>query len=152
MEEENKGPTRDDAPPQEEIKDAGKTVADESKAAAAKTDDKKTLDKAVNKAKALAAETNITETTCKLPAVLKRCEDDHNACLDKCDLSESYALILFILSIPFLGSISRLCYMCCSKTEQSPVWILKAWIWLSLWIGLTYMIFIGWIWDIIFCW
>ena len=97
-------------------------------------------------------EIKFTEDSCKLPACMKRCEDDHNACLTRCNLSESYAFILFILSIiPGLGQISRFCYMCCSKTDQSPVWIAKSWIWLSLWIGLFYMIIIGWIWDIIFC-
>ena len=80
---------------------------------------------------------------------IKRCGDDHNTCLEKCDLSESCALILFILSLFGLGGLSLMCYECCSKTDQSPRWIWKNFIWLSIWMSLLGPI--GWIWQIVFC-
>ena len=148
VEKEAKTAVRDAEAPAE-VKDAAKAAA---KAADGKTADKASLDDAGAKMKAAMGEVSIDSTKCKLPGFMKRCETDHNACLDVCDLKENYALYLFVLSIVGVGGISRLCYLCCSKTEQSPTWILKSWIWLNLWIGLFYMIFIGWIWGIIFCW
>ena len=91
------------------------------------------------------------ESKCKCPGFLKRCEDDHNSCLDKVGLGEKYALCLLILSFIFMGPLSRFCYMCCSKQENSPRWIWKDWIWLNIWMGLTYCVLIGWFWDIVFC-
>ena len=82
---------------------------------------------------------------------IQRCEDDHNSCLAHCDLNEGYAFCLFLLSIIFFGPLCRYCYMCCSKTKNSPRWIWKNFFWLNIWIGFTYCILVGWIWDICFC-
>merc|ERR1719183_1246532 len=103
-----------------------------------------------DEAKKAMGDTKIDATQCKLPACLKRCEDDHNESLKVCDLSEGYAMYLFVLSIVFMGGISRFCYMCCSKHSNSPQWVSKHFLWLNLWIGLTTMILIGWIWDMVF--
>ena len=91
------------------------------------------------------------EKKCSCPGFLKRCEDDHNSCLDKVGLSESYAMYLFFISIIGMGGLSRFCYMCCSKQENAPRWIWKDFMWLDIWMGLTYGLVIGWIWDIVFC-
>merc|ERR1712224_244685 len=80
----------------------------------------------------------------------KRGADDHNSCLKKVGLGGGFSTLLFVLSIIFMGQLSRFCYMCCSKQENAPRWIWKDWMWLDIWMGLTYGIVVGWIWDIIF--
>ena len=81
---------------------------------------------------------------------IKRCQDDHNSCLAHCNLGEGYAFCLFILSFLFMGSLVRFCYMCCSAQEKAPRWMWKNFLWLNIWIGLSYCILVGYFWDICF--